>query len=100
MNLSVFLEEAEHYGVLTEYLLSALAQYRKKELEINLLLQNFPKDRRILQNCPVHYLYRQGHPEDAKEAAMDIGIPTLNPKEVSHYESRTVPVGYEEVEIG
>lgn len=99
MNLSVYLDEFEHYIGGGSYLVSVLAQFRKAGLEITMLCQN-PPIKEILQNTEIHAWGKQGNVESARQGAEDIGVPSLDPKMVSHYEERTAPVGYEEVMIG
>ena len=63
------------------------------------LCQNPPLDE-VLQNIEIHAWGRQGNIESARQGAEDIGYPELNPQMVSHYDERTIPIGYEETTIG
>ncbi len=99
MNLSAYLDEFENFIGGGSYLVSILSEFRKTGLDITMLCQN-PPAREIIQSTQIHMWGRQGDPESARQGAEDIGIPSLDPKMVSHYDERTTPIGYEEVMIG
>jgi hypothetical protein len=97
------IEESEHYGIIGDFLLSVIAQYRKAGLIVVLIVQTPAFAEHIqhrLFNNTEHVWYGLGDAKTAAFAAEDIGIPTLDPHQVSHYDERTVIRGQVETTLG